>query len=116
MFYSFGGFWEASRVAGEMRDPRRQLPRALALGVTAVTAAYLVTTLAFLYLVPPEQATSAAAFGRLAGEALLGRSGPAVFATVVVLSVIASVMALLLMAPRLYLAMTWTACFPQRSP
>jgi APA family basic amino acid/polyamine antiporter len=26
-FYSFGGFWEASRVAGEMRDPRRQLPR-----------------------------------------------------------------------------------------
>ncbi len=55
VFYSFGGFWEASRVSGEMRDPRRQLPRALALGVTAVTAAYLVTTLAFLYLVPAER-------------------------------------------------------------
>ena len=112
VFYSFGGFWEASRVAGEMRDPRRQLPRALALGVTAVTAAYMVTTAAFLYLVPSGQATSAAAFARSAGEALLGARGPAVFASIVVLSVAASAMALLLMAPRLYLAMSRDGVFP----
>ena len=112
VFYSFGGFWEASRVSGEMRDPRRQLPRALALGVTAVTAAYVVTTLAFLYLVPSEQATSASAFARRAGEAILGRAGPAAFASAVVLSVTASAMALLLMAPRLYLAMSRDGVFP----
>jgi basic amino acid/polyamine antiporter, APA family len=112
VFYSFGGFWEASRVSGEVRHPRRQLPRALALGVTAVTAVYLVTTLAFLYLVPSEQATSASAFGRRAGEAMLGHAGPAVFASVVVLSVAASAMALLLMAPRLYLAMSLDGVFP----
>jgi APA family basic amino acid/polyamine antiporter len=112
VFYSFGGFWEASRVSGEMRDPRRQLPRALALGVTAVMAAYLVTTLAFLYLVPGQLATSASAFGRLAGEAMLGPAGPAAFASVVVLSVAASAMALLLMAPRLYLAMSLDGVFP----
>ena len=112
VFYSFGGFWEASRVSGEMRDPRRQLPRALALGVTAVTAAYLVTTLAFLYLVPARQATSASEFGRRAGEAMLGPSGPAVFASVVILSVAASALALLLMAPRLYLAMSRDGVFP----
>jgi APA family basic amino acid/polyamine antiporter len=112
VFYSFGGFWEASRVSGEMRDPRRQLPRALAIGVTAVTVIYLLTTLAFLYLVPAEQATSAAAFARRAGEAILGRAGPAAFASVVVLSVTASAMALLLMAPRLYLAMSGDGVFP----
>ena len=112
VFYSFGGFWEPSRVAGEMRDPRRRLPQALALGVTAVTAAYVVTTAAFLYLVPSDQATSAAAFARRAGEALLGARGPAVFASVVILSVAASAMALLLMAPRLYLAMSRDGVFP----
>jgi APA family basic amino acid/polyamine antiporter len=112
VFYSFGGFWEASRVAGEIRDPRRQLPRALALGVAIVTLAYLLTTLAFLYLVPAEQATSASAFGRLAGRAMLGRAGPSALASVVVLSVIASVMALLLMAPRLYVAMSGDGVFP----
>jgi len=111
-FYSFGGFWEASRVAGEMRDPRRELPRALTLGVAAVTAVYILTTLAFLYLVPAEQATSASAFAQRAGEALLGRSGAPALAGVVVISVVASVLALLLMAPRLYLAMSVDGLFP----
>lgn len=111
-FYSFGGFWEASRVAGEMRDPRRDLPRALAFGVAIVTAAYVATTLAFLYLVPSDQAAGAAAFARSAGEALLGRSGAFVFAAIVVVSVVASVLALLLMAPRLYVAMSRDGLFP----
>jgi APA family basic amino acid/polyamine antiporter len=111
-FYSFGGFWEASRVAGEMRDPRRHLPRAMALGVTIVTAAYAATTLAFLYLVPAEQATDAAQFARRAGEALFGPSGAGALAAVVTVSVAASVMALLLMAPRMYLAMSDDGLFP----
>jgi APA family basic amino acid/polyamine antiporter len=111
-FYSFGGFWEASRVAGEMRDPRRQLPRALALGVAVVTTAYLLTTLAFLYLVPAELATSAPEFARRAGDALFGPSGAPTLAAVVTVSVVASVMALLLMAPRLYLAMSDDRLFP----
>ena len=39
-FYSFGGFWEASRVAGEMRDPAPHAARGpSALGVAAVTRA-----------------------------------------------------------------------------
>ena len=83
-FYSFGGFWEASRVAGEVWDPRRQLPRALALGAAAVTFLYVATTLAFLYLVPPEEARDSQAFARRAGEALLGPAGPSVLAAVVV--------------------------------
>ena len=111
-FYSFGGFWEASRVAGEVRDPRRHLPRALAFGVALVTAAYLATTMAFIFLVPVEESRSAAAFARRAGTALLGPSGPAVLASVVVLSVLASAMALLLMAPRVYLAMSRDGLFP----
>jgi APA family basic amino acid/polyamine antiporter len=111
-FYSFGGFWEASRVAGEMRDPRRELPRALAFGVAIVTVVYVATTLAFLYLVPAEEAATASAFARRAGEALVGRTGAPAFAAVVVVSVVASVLALLLMAPRLYLAMASDGLFP----
>ena len=111
-FYSFGGFWEASRVAGEIRDPGRKLPRAMALGVSVVTVLYLATTVAFLFLVPPEGATSAAAFAQQAGQALFGPDGPRVFAAVVVVSVLASVMAFLLMAPRVYLAMGRDGVFP----
>lgn len=111
-FFSFGGFWEASRVAGEIWNPGHTLPRALALGVGVVTLAYVTTTLAFVYLVPAGQVTSSAEFARRAGEAMLGPAGPSVFAAIVVLSATASAGTLLLMAPRVYLAMSRDGLFP----
>ncbi len=112
VFFSFGGFWEASRLAGEIRVRDRALPRALAAGTAAVTLIYVLTTAAFLYLVPAEQARDGAAFARLAGEALFGRLGPAVLSGIVVLSAAASGLALLLMAPRVYVAMSRDDLFP----
>src|SRR5262249_50765596 len=105
-------FWEASRISGEMRDPRRQLPRALVLGVATVTVAYIATTLAFLYLVPAEQVVSAAELAKRAGVAMLGAEGRRPSAAIGVLSVVASALALILMAPRLYLAMSRDRVFP----
>ncbi|HTY41152.1 MAG TPA: amino acid permease [Thermoanaerobaculia bacterium] len=112
VFYSFGGFWEASRVTGEVRDGARTLPRALALGVAIVTIAYVAVTAAFLYLVPIGAAPTAADLARLAGQAMLGPSGPAALSAVVVVSVLGSAMALVLMAPRVYVAMADDGLFP----
>jgi APA family basic amino acid/polyamine antiporter len=112
-FFSFGGFWEASRIAGDIDDPGRTLPRALALGVTIVTMVYVLTTIAFIYLVPPGEVASAAEFARRAGEAMFGSRGPVLFASVIMLSVIVSLLALLVMAPRLYLAMGQDHLFPR---
>ena len=111
VFYSFGGFWEASRLAGEFRDAKRRLPLALAFGTAAVTLLYVLTTAAFVYLVPVDPSLTATEFTRRAGEAL-GRSGPAVLAGIVVLSAAASALALLLMAPRVYVAMSRDGLFP----
>lgn len=112
VFFSFGGFWETSRIADEVRDPQRTLPRALVAGVLCVTGIYLMTTVAFIYLVPPSGTTSAAEFARLAGEALLGAAGPQVLASVVLLSVVASTMAMIIVVPRLYEAMGRDGLFP----
>jgi APA family basic amino acid/polyamine antiporter len=111
VFFSFGGFWEASRVAAEVREPGRTVPLALAAGVVSVTIAYVVTTMAFMYLVPARDATTATDFARQAGEMMFGSAGPVVLASIVVLSVTASLMALLLMAPRLYVAMSRDGLF-----
>ena len=112
VFFSFGGFWEASRLGGEIRNPERTLPRALALGTAAVTFLYLLTTGAFLYLVPIQPSMTAAEFARRAGEALFAGAGPAALAAIVVLSAAASALALLLMAPRVYVAMSRDGLFP----
>jgi APA family basic amino acid/polyamine antiporter len=84
----------------------------LAIGVTSVTVVYVATTMAFVYVVPPQQATSTSEFARHAGEAMLGPTGPSILAAIVVLSVVASILALLIMAPRLYEAMSHDGLFP----
>lgn len=112
VFFSFAGFWEAGRIAGEVRHPERTLPLAFALGVGCLTLVYVATTAAFIYLVPANQTTSASVFAGLAGEAMLGAAGPRILAAVVVLSVVASAMALFMMAPQLYVAMSRDGLFP----
>jgi basic amino acid/polyamine antiporter, APA family len=111
-FFAFGGWWEASKLAGEVIDPARTMPRALALGVAIVTAAYVVTSAAFLYLVPLERVTSGEAFAAQAGEVLFGKTGGAVFAAIVVVSVAGSLFAVVMLLPRVYYAMGRDGVFP----
>lgn len=113
-FFSFGGWWDAAKLAGEVRDPARTLPRALGFGLGIVTAVYLVTAAVFLYLVPISEVTSnePQAFAALAGERLFGRFGGDVFAAVVIVSVLGSLAAILMAAPRVYYAMARDGLFP----
>jgi APA family basic amino acid/polyamine antiporter len=111
-FFAFGGWWEASKLSGEVVDPARTMPRALALGVSIVTAAYIATSAAFLYLVPLERVTSGEAFAAQAGEALFGHVGGAVFAAIVVVSVAGSLFAVVMLLPRVYYAMGRDGVFP----
>jgi APA family basic amino acid/polyamine antiporter len=104
-FFSFGGWWDLSKLAGEVKEPSRTLPRALALGVIIVTFVYVLTSLVFMYLVPIERVASGETFAAEAGEVLFGRLGGQVFSAIVVISVIGSLAAIIISAPRVYFAM-----------
>lgn len=110
-FFAFGGWWDASKVAGEVRDPRRTLPRALVLGVSLVLVAYVVVSAAFLYLVPREGLATNEAFAARAGEALFGTAGGPLFAAVVVVAVFGSLGSMLMSMPRVYFAMARDGLF-----
>ena len=110
-FFAFGGWWEISKLAGEARDPARTLPRALALGVTIVTGIYIVTSAVFLYLVPLERVTSGETFAAQAGELLFGPAGGRVFAWIVIVAVLGSLLGLLMALPRVYYAMASDGVF-----
>jgi basic amino acid/polyamine antiporter, APA family len=111
-FFAFGGWWEATKLAGEVRDPARTVPRALILGLAIVTAAYVATSAVFLYLVPLDQVTTGEAFAAQAGESLFGSAGGTVFAAIVVVSVAGSLLAVLMAPPRVYYAMGRDGVFP----
>jgi APA family basic amino acid/polyamine antiporter len=104
-FFSFGGWWDASKLAGEVRNPQRTLPAALVLGIGVVAAVYVAINTVFLYLVPPIQITSNEEFAALAGQALFGRAGEIVFSSVVVICTTGSLAAVFMAFPRVYYAM-----------
>ena len=110
-FFAFGGWWDLSKLGGEVRDPARTVPRALVLGVLVVTAVYVLTSAVFLYLVPVEQVTSDVAFAAQAGRVLFGAAGEKIFSAIVVLSVLGSLAGLTMAAPRVYYAMARDGLF-----
>jgi APA family basic amino acid/polyamine antiporter len=110
-FFSFGGWWDVSKLAGEVRDPKRTMPRALVYGVSIVALVYILTSAVFVYLVPIERSTSGETFAAQAGEVLFGRAGGNVFSSIVIVSVLGSLLAIIITAPRVYYAMARDGVF-----
>ena len=48
VLFSYGGWAYANNIAGEIREPQRNLPRALVFGMLLVAACYLLVNLAYL--------------------------------------------------------------------
>jgi APA family basic amino acid/polyamine antiporter len=113
-FFSYGGWWDVTKLAGEIRDPERNLPRALILGVLAVTFIYVGLSAAFLYVIPLQQVASSNAFVAEFGSALFGRSGSVVLSICVLISVIGGLAALMMASPRVYYAMALDGTFFKR--
>ncbi len=110
-FFSFGGWWDLSKVAGEVREPERTLPRALIYGVAILTVVYILTSAAFIYLVPLERVTSGEIFVAQAGEVLFGPVGGQVLSSIVIVAVLGSLAAIVMAAPRVYFAMARDGLF-----
>jgi APA family basic amino acid/polyamine antiporter len=110
-FFSFAGWWDLGKLAGEVRNPERTLPRALGFGVAGVTLVYILTSLVFIYLVPMGQVASGETFAAQAGEVLFGPAGGVVFSLGVVVAVLGSLAAVVMSAPRVYFAMARDGLF-----
>jgi len=110
-FFSFAGWWDLSKVGGEVRDPSRNMPRAFAYGILIVTVVYVLTSAAFIYLVPMEQVTDGQAFAAQVGEVLFGRTGAVIFSLFVIVAVLGSLAPIIMSAPRVYFAMARDGLF-----
>jgi basic amino acid/polyamine antiporter, APA family len=110
-FFSFAGWWDLGKLAGEVKEPERALPRALMYGVIIITIVYILTSFAFVYLVPLDQVTSGETFAAQAGEVLFGPTGGLIFSLIVVIAVLGSITAVVMSAPRVYFAMARDGLF-----
>src|SRR6476659_8762526 len=52
VLWAYDGWGDLSFAAGEVKDPQRTLPRAIILGTLALTGIYVMTNIAYLYVIP----------------------------------------------------------------
>lgn len=112
VMFSFSGWNAAAYVAEEIRNPGRFVPRALALGTGAVVAVYVLLNVLYLYSIP---------IGELAGlkgsvidviaDRLFGASAGSLMAAMTIVSIAASVSAMIFAGPRVYYAMARDGLF-----
>jgi APA family basic amino acid/polyamine antiporter len=102
VLFTYDGWIDVSHVGGEVREPAKDLPLALGLGVGGLTLLYLVVNFAYLRVVPleamraaPTTVVALAAFGPLGGQALNA---------LVIVSILGALGGLVMTLPRLYYA------------
>ena len=111
VLFAYGGWQTACFVAGELKQPRRDLPRALVLGVIGVTVLY--TSVNFIYVRAlgvsdlAQTHTPASAVMRLA----MGQKGVTIIALGIAVSTLGFLSQSVLTAPRVYFAMAEDGVF-----
>jgi APA family basic amino acid/polyamine antiporter len=105
VMWVYDGWADVSFVAGEVENPRRNLPRALIIGTSAIIAIYLLANLGYLAVMPVEEIrTSKLVAADVAGK-LFGQVGVALVATVVMISTFGSLNGSMFTGPRVLFAM-----------
>ena len=75
VLFTCGGWDAVNRIAGEVREPTRILPRSLVLGVLGVVAVYLLANLAYLRVLGPAGLAASAAPATDLMRRVLGEGG-----------------------------------------
>lgn len=110
VLWSYGGWYHASFLAGEAKNPQRNVPRAMVFGALIVTAMYVLTNLAYLYLLPVSRMAGSADIAADAVESVL-KIGGFLVALIIVLSIFGTISIYTLSAPRVYFAMAKSKVF-----
>lgn len=103
--WAYDGWNNVSMVSSEIRNPQRNLPLALILGTLTVIAIYLVTNVAYFYVLSPAEVADSP---RVAGEMMrrvLGDSGANAVSIAAMISILAALNGSILSGSRVPYAM-----------
>jgi len=104
-FSSYDGWYNVNMVAGEIKDPRRNLTKSLLIGLLACMAIYVLTNLAYLYVLPVGQMAGSRLVAADAMEKALGMAGGGFIAAMIVISAFGATHVNLLANARIVFAM-----------
>ncbi len=105
VIFSYGGWQTATFVAGEIKEPRKNLPRGLIIGVIGVVLLYLAANVVYLRLLGVWGLAASNAPASDAMRGVLGNFGARAIAAAIAISTVGFLSQSMLTAPRVYFAM-----------
>ncbi|MFA5911736.1 MAG: amino acid permease [Vicinamibacterales bacterium] len=112
VMFTYSGWNAASYMAEEIRDPGRNVPKALALGTGAVIVIYVLLNTLYLYVMPVgELAKVQSSVLDVVADKVLGSAAGNIMGVVSIISLLASVSANIFAGPRVYYAMARDSVF-----
>ncbi|HEU4766458.1 MAG TPA: amino acid permease [Pyrinomonadaceae bacterium] len=105
VIFSYGGWQTATFVAGEIKEPRRNLPRGLILGVIGVVILYVAANVIYISVLGTSGLAASAAPASDVMRNALGNFGSRAIAAGIAISTVGFLSQSMLTAPRVYFAM-----------
>ena len=105
VLWAYDGWADVSYVAGEVTDPRKNLPRAIIGGTLAVMAIYVLANIGYMAVLPIEEIRTSRLVAADVAEKIIGRPGVIMVSTTVMISTFGTLSAVLLTSPRVLFAM-----------
>lgn len=115
--FSSDGWNSVTFIAGEIKEPQRNIPRSLALGTFMVTALYVLANITYLALLPQGEIMHAEAdrVGTAAAQVIMGPTAVSVMAGLIMISTFGCINGYVLVGPRMYYAMAKEGLFLKKA-
>lgn len=101
---AYDGWVQLSFVAGEIRNPQRNVVLALAGGTAIIIAIYLLANLAYLRVLPIPDIAASDHVGASVAERIMGAGGGSLVSLIILISIIGTLNGCFLTSPRIYFA------------
>ena len=114
VFWAYDGWVYITWVAGEVKEPRRNVPRAMVLGVLAVGAIYMAMNLTYVYALPLREIAKHETIAHAAAEQLFSPRAAVWLSAMIAISCFSAAASCTLSGARVYLAMAQDGVFFKR--
>lgn len=105
VMYSFSGWNAATYIIGEMKQPERNVPRAMLFGTLIVMVIYVALNAVFLHTAPIDKLAGQIDVARISGSHIFGEFGGRVVGGMICIGLISSISAMMWIGPRVMMTM-----------
>jgi len=112
ILWAYDGWADLAFVGGEVKDPQRNLPRALLIGTGTVVVLYLAANLVYLYLIPIQTMKGAELVAADVARLVIGPAGVVIVSAAIAVSTFGTLNGSMMTAPRIFFAAAQDGLFP----